>query len=93
MFGRLERKYKAFPGQVVDPVEQFCKRYFDSIVFQPDIIRFLASKVGCDRILLGSDYPFPIGDSNPRKVIEDSDFSKAKIDLMLTKNARHIFGL
>ncbi len=93
MLGRLERNYRAFPELVVDPVEQFHKLYFDSIVFQPDIIRFLANKVGCDRIILGSDYPFPIGDPNPRQVIEGGDFSKAEIELMLTKNARHIFGI
>jgi aminocarboxymuconate-semialdehyde decarboxylase len=93
MLGRLERNHKAFPDQVVDPVEQFHKLYFDSIVFQPDVLRFLTAKVGVERIMLGSDYPFPIGDQDPRKVIETAGYSQAEVEAMLTGNARRIFGV
>ena len=93
MLGRLERNFKAFPDLVVDPVEQFHKLYFDSIVFQADILRFLITKVGSEKIMLGSDYPFPIGDQEPRKVIETVNGSAEDVDLMLTGNARRLFGL
>jgi aminocarboxymuconate-semialdehyde decarboxylase len=93
MLGRLERNYKAFPDQVVDPVEQFHKLYFDSIVFQPDALRFLTAKVGVERVMLGSDYPFPIGDQDPRKVIEAAGYSEAEVEAMLTGNARRMFGV
>jgi aminocarboxymuconate-semialdehyde decarboxylase len=93
MLGRLERNHKAFPDQVVDPVEQFHKLYFDSIVFQPDVLRFLTAKVGVERIMLGSDYPFPIGDQDPRKVIETAGYSQAEVEAMLTGNARRMFGV
>jgi aminocarboxymuconate-semialdehyde decarboxylase len=93
MLGRLERNYKAFPDQVVDPVEQFHNLYFDSIVFQPDVLRFLTAKVGVERVMLGSDYPFPIGDQDPRKVIETAGYSEAEVEAMLTGNARRMFGV
>jgi aminocarboxymuconate-semialdehyde decarboxylase len=93
MLGRLERNYKAFPEQVVDPVEQFHNLYFDSIVFQPDVLRFLTAKVGVERVMLGSDYPFPIGDQDPRKVIETAGYSEAEVEAMLTGNARRMFGV
>ena len=93
MLGRLERNHKAFPELVVDPVEQFHKLYFDSIVFQPDVLRFLTGKVGVDRVMLGSDYPFPIGDQEPRKVIETAGYSDAEVEAMLTGNARRLFGV
>ena len=93
MLGRLERNHKAFPDQVVDPVEQFHKLYFDSIVFQPDVLRFLTAKVGLERVMLGSDYPFPIGDQDPRKVIETAGYSEAEVEAMLTGNARRMFGV
>ena len=93
MLGRLERNFKAFPDLVSDPVEQFHKLYFDSIVFQTDILRFLSDKVGVERIMLGSDYPFPIGDQEPRNVIEDAAYSQEETNLMLTGNARRLFGL
>ena len=93
MLGRLERNYKAFPDLVVDPVEQFHHLYFDSIVFQPDILRFLIQKVGAERIMLGSDYPFPIGDQEPRRVIEKANCSVDDANLMLTQNAQKLFRI
>ena len=77
----------------MDPVEQFHHLYFDSIVFQADILRFLIAKVGADKILLGSDYPFPIGDQDPRRVVENTTCSKQDVHLMLTGNARRLFGV
>ena len=93
MLGRLERNYKAFPDLVVDPVEQFHHLYFDSIVFQPDILRFLIQKVGAERIMLGSDYPFPIGDQEPRRVIEKTNCSVDEANLMLAQNAQKLFRI
>jgi aminocarboxymuconate-semialdehyde decarboxylase len=93
MLGRLERNFKAFPGLVGDPVQEFHKLYFDSIVFQPDILQFLSKKVGVEKIMLGSDYPFPIGDQEPRSVIDKAGFSESDQELMLTGNARKLFGL
>tara|TARA_B100001029_G_C15045559_1_gene446846 strand:+ start:241 stop:1218 length:978 start_codon:yes stop_codon:yes gene_type:complete len=93
MLGRLERNYKAFPDLVVDPIEQFHHLYFDSIVFQPDILRFLIQKVGAERIMLGSDYPFPIGDQEPRRVIEKANCSVDEANLMLTQNAQKLFRI
>ena len=93
MLGRLERNYKAFPDLVVDPVEQFHHLYFDSIVFQPDVLRFLIQKVGAERIMLGSDYPFPIGDQDPCRVIEKANCSEDEANLMLTQNAQKLFRI
>ena len=93
MLGRLERNFKAFPDLVGDPVQEFHKLYFDSIVFQPDILQFLSKKVGVEKIMLGSDYPFPIGDQEPRSVIEKAAFSERDKELMLTGNARKLFRL
>ena len=76
---------------MVDPVEQFHELYFDSIVFQPDILQFLIQKVGAERIMLGSDYPFPIGDQEPRQVIEMANCSQEEANLILTENARKLF--
>ena len=33
--------------------------YVDSAVFDPTALRFLADVMGEDRVMLGSDYPFP----------------------------------
>lgn len=91
--GRLMRNRAAFPTLVTDPEEGFAKLYFDSIVFEPDILRFLVSKVGADRIMLGSDYPFPIGDPEPLRVIRESGLSLAEQDAMTGGVARELFRL
>jgi aminocarboxymuconate-semialdehyde decarboxylase len=93
MLGRLERNFRAFPDLVGDPVQEFHNLYFDSIVFQPDILQFLSKKVGVEKIMLGSDYPFPIGDQEPRSVIDKAGFSESDQELMLTGNARKLFRL
>ena len=89
--GRLERNYLAHPRQVADPIEGFAKLYFDSIVFRTDVLCYLAAKVGVDRIMLGSDYPFPIGDPEPRKVIETAGFAVADCQAMLGDVAQALF--
>jgi len=93
MLGRLARNHAAFPGRFADPVEGFSKLYFDSLVFQTDVLKFLVSKVGANRVMLGSDYPFPIGDPNPRNIIETAGFEQADVELMLGGVARELFRL
>jgi len=93
MLGRLARNHLAFPGRFADPEEGFSRLYFDSIVFQTDTLRFLAKKVGVERIMLGSDYPFPIGDPSPRTVIETAGFSPQEVNLMLNGVAKELFRL
>jgi aminocarboxymuconate-semialdehyde decarboxylase len=93
MLGRLERNYLAHPGDVSDPREGFAMLYFDSIVFQTDVLRFLADKVGVERIMLGSDYPFPIGDPQPRRVVETAGFDDAGVSAMLGGTAKALFGI
>lgn len=91
--GRLERNYLAHRKQVADPREGFARLYFDSIVFQPDVLQYLIGKAGADRIMLGSDYPFPIGDPEPRKVIENAGLSEEATAGMLGGVAKALFRL
>ena len=93
MLGRLARNHAAYPGQFADPVEGFHRLYFDSIVFERPTLEFLVAKVGADRIMLGSDYPFPIGDPQPTAVITEGAFSDDEKALMLGDVARQLFAL
>lgn len=93
MLGRLARNRDVFPDEVMDPVESFHRLYFDSIVFRTDALHFLCDQVGTERVLLGSDYPFPIGDPKPTEVIQASKYSDAEKEAMLSGNAQALFGL
>ncbi len=45
--------------------EYFQRLYFDTISFEPAMLRYAASVVSIDRFLLGSDAPFPLGEPDP----------------------------
>jgi len=49
------------------------KFWVDSLVHDPEILRYLIKLVGERRIALGSDYPFPLGEHHPGKLIESMD--------------------
>lgn len=69
VLGRLARNHTVNAETTEDPLESFSRLYFDSVVFDPQALEFLIAKAGADKILLGSDYPFPIGDLSPREVL------------------------
>ena len=93
MLGRLARNREVFTDAVSDPVEGFHKLYFDSIVFRTDALHFLCDLVGTDRVMMGSDYPFPIGDPAPTRVVDQSKYSDAEKAALLGGNARRLFRL
>ncbi|HCU91135.1 MAG TPA: amidohydrolase [Gammaproteobacteria bacterium] len=47
------------------PSSYLSKFYFDTLVFEPDQLAFLTEKYGSDRILLGTDYPYDMGEEDP----------------------------
>ena len=73
--GRIERGFQARPDLVaVDnphPPSRYLKRiYVDSLVHDAGALRFLLGVFGPDRIALGSDYPFPLGEERPGSLID-----------------------
>ena len=92
MLGRLVRNHLIDPGGTADPVESFARLYFDSVVFDPRVLEFLVAKAGPDRVMLGSDYPFPIGDLTPRAVVERAALPQEHRDQILGGNAARLFG-
>lgn len=59
--------------------------YFDSVVFDDEALQFLIEKSGADNVLLGTDYPFNMGNWDSAKALGDhkgvDDLSKNKIFL------------
>ncbi len=91
VLGRLVRNHLLNPDTTSDPLESFAQLYFDSVVFDSDALGFLIAKVGADRVLLGSDYPFPIGDLSPRDVVKEAKLSDVQRALIDGDNARRLF--
>jgi aminocarboxymuconate-semialdehyde decarboxylase len=68
LIGRLARNHKVTPG-VADPAEALALIYTDTVLQDPRVLRFVVALLGPDRIMLGSDMPFPIGDEEPTKIV------------------------
>jgi aminocarboxymuconate-semialdehyde decarboxylase len=91
--GRLRRNYGVEAGKVADPDASLAALWYDALVQDVGVLKFLASKVGTDRLMMGSDAPFPIGDlDHPQKVIIDAGFSAAETASINGGLAAKIFG-
>ena len=85
--GRIEQGFIQRPDLCVDnkinPKKYLDKFYVDSLVHSPESLKFLIDSIGSERIALGSDYPFPLGEEIPGKIIESihdlSNFEKENI--------------
>ncbi len=73
-YGRMDhgREVRPEPGQhgAGMPRDYLRRFLFDTIVFSPKVLRYLVEAVGADRVLLGTDYPFDMGDYTPLKNLE-----------------------
>jgi aminocarboxymuconate-semialdehyde decarboxylase len=90
--GRLMRNHVVTKG-LADPKASLAAMYFDTLVHDPRTLRYLADTVGTDRLMLGSDMPFPIGDLTPRKTVEAAGFSAAERDAIESGVPTRLFGL
>lgn len=77
------------------PPSTYASRFsVDSAVFSDDALRLLVSVMGEEQILMGSDYPFPLGELEPGRVIEESSHLSADTKhALLTGNAVRFFRL
>jgi aminocarboxymuconate-semialdehyde decarboxylase len=91
--GRLARNHAISQGKYADPRKGFAAMYFDSCVFDSDTLEYLAKKAAPERIMLGSDMPFPIGDPNPCKVVEDASFTAAQKKSIFGGTAQRVFRI
>ena len=68
LLGRLKRNHTITP-KIADPAEALPLLYTDSILHDPRALRFIVEVIGAERVMMGSDMPFPIGDEEPAKII------------------------
>ena len=93
MLGRLARNVEIPGHDYADPIAGFKTLFFDTVLFDPRALNFLRDVVGAEKIMLGSDYPFPIGDMTPLKIIEDADLTEEESNLILGETAMRLFNI
>jgi aminocarboxymuconate-semialdehyde decarboxylase len=96
--GRIEHGYAVRPDLVqvdnkVNPREYMKRFWVDSLVHDADAFHFLHNLMGDDKICLGSDYPFPLGEHLPGQLIESLSLEKHLQEKLLSKNALDWLGV
>lgn len=97
LLGRLENAWKHHPsarGVCELPPSQYLSRFYvDSAVFDQRGLEFLVATMGSQRVMLGSDYPFPLGEHPIGKLIRSSNLIPQTKTRLLGENALRFLGL
>jgi aminocarboxymuconate-semialdehyde decarboxylase len=102
--GRIEHAFHARPdlvaiGNKTNPRKYLAngnepaRFYVDSLVFDADALKALVKILGAERVALGSDYPFPLGEAKPGELIESLTFSSKEKTQLLFGTAQEFLGL
>ena len=96
--GRIQHGFDVRPDlcavdSKISPLDHLGKFWVDSLVHDIDMLDYLIDKVGDTKIILGSDYPFPLGEESPGMMIENSDLLTSTKNNILFKNAMDWLGL
>lgn len=94
---RLEHAWKVFPKakeSLAEPPSVTARRfYYDELVFEPKVIKLLVETFGPSQIVVGTDYPFALGDTQPLSTLEKADFDKTTVTAITSGNAKRFLGL
>lgn len=96
--GRMEHAYHAredVRDGVPQPPSEYLRRFhFDTMVFDPAQLRFLVDRYGADHVLLGTDYPYDMGEQDPLGLIHRvPGLSEAERWAIAGGNAARLLGL
>ena len=95
--GRFDRGHRARPearAGGAGPASGYARRfYYDTITHSARSLCFLCDVVGADRLLLGSDFPFGLGDPEPVAAVRRAGLGEANERAALGENAVRLFGL
>lgn len=95
--GRLQHGHRVRPepraNTKTPPVELLTRLFFDTVTFSPLALRYLANLVGVERLVLGTDAPFDMGDEEPLGTVEAiPDLADGEREAITSRNARELIG-
>lgn len=92
--GRLDRGFQQRPeiNQIISrpPTEYLKQFYFDTITHDAAVLHELVNLVGADHVLLGSDYPFDMGDEDPVDLVRAVNLGSEQEKKILGMNAQRL---
>ena len=97
LLGRLENAWHHHPvarGDCQHPPSYYLNRFStDSAVFDQRTLQFLVGTMGADQVMLGSDYPFPLGEERVGSLIRQSNLPQHTKAKLLSGNAARFLAL
>jgi aminocarboxymuconate-semialdehyde decarboxylase len=75
------------------PSDYLPRMWYDTCVFRPDHIATLVDLAGADRVMLGSDYPFDMGDTDPLGTLEQAGLAPEALRAVRGETAMSFFRL
>ena len=97
LLGRLENAWRHHPvahGVCELPPSSYLDRFYvDSAVFDQRALQFLVGTMGSRHVLLGSDYPFPLGEERVGSLIRESSLSSQVKEELLGGNGRRFLNI
>ena len=97
LLGRLENAWSHHPvarGVCELPPSRYLNRFYvDSAVFDHRALHFLIGTMGTERVMLGSDYPFPLGEERIGSLIRSSSLPPHAKSRLLGENAQQFLKL
>jgi len=97
LLGRLENAWRHHPvarAQCEKAPSEYVGRFsVDSAVFDRRALHFLVETMGADQVMLGSDYPFPLGEERVGALVRGSGLNDRVKAQLLGENAIRFLGL
>nr|WP_255652788.1 amidohydrolase family protein [Corallococcus sp. AS-1-12] len=96
--GRIQHGFEVRPDLVavdnpVAPRDYLGRFWVDSLVHDAETLRGIVKLFGADKVALGSDYPFPLGEERPGTLIESlTDLAPSVRERLLSRNALEWLG-
>jgi aminocarboxymuconate-semialdehyde decarboxylase len=96
--GRIEHGFNVRPDLVavhneVNPREYLNRIYLDTLVHDPLKLDYLLNLMGPNQLALGTDYPFPLGELEPGKLIESMPYEDNIKERLLNGTALEWLGM
>jgi len=94
--GRLGHGFKVRPEcQKIErtPADYLDQMMLDSIVYSPDILKFVVQKASVQRVAMGSDYPYDMADEDAVTHVQQTDLPVESINAIMSGNIRTFLKL
>ncbi len=94
---RLVHAWNVFPkareSLAESPATTARRFYYDQLVFDPAAVGFLIESFGAAQIVVGTDYPFALGDAHPMKTLELAEIRGETLVAITSTNAKRFLAL